>query len=464
MFFEIDKYIVSQEVSIRDALKKVDDNHNGFIFTVNLENEVVGLATDGDIRRALMKGIALNEAISKCTKSDFIFADVNTPRENLIKELDSHIRFIPILDKSRKLLSIVSKDFLPLREEEAIYIRSRAPVRVSFGGGGSDVTHYFSNLSGAVINSAVSIYSHATMKIRDDGKIVIRSLDLHATLEADNLEDLLSQDGPFGLVQALLKVIQPKYGFDLDLHSDFPVGSGLGGSAALCTAILGCFNSQRQDQWNQHEVAEIAFQAERLNFKIAGGWQDQYASVFGGFNFIEFNADQNVVNPIKMSADSLLELEESLILCDTGISHHSGNIHIDQKETMESKSIQAKVKENVELTYMIRNHLLRGNFDDFGRSLGKAWQLKRNFSKKISNTHIDEIYDGALECGALGGKLLGAGGGGFFIFYVPSFKKHELLRYLKEKGLQIQPFRFEPEGLQVWTSRLGSSNKLDQEK
>ena len=450
---DMDKYIINKNASIRDALKKIDNNLHGLIFTTNKSHAVVGLATDGDIRRALISGITLDDKISTCSNHEFLFFNVNAPREILIKKLDSHIHFIPLLDDSNQLHSIVTKNNLPLRLEGEVYIRSRAPVRLSFGGGGSDLTQYFSKGKGAVINTAVSIYSHASMRIRADKEINIRSLDLKAVLKGKDLQSVCSQKSKLGLIQSLLTIIKPDYGFDLDIHSDFRVGSGLGGSATISAAILGCFNTQRKDQWNLHELAEIAFQAERLHFGVAGGWQDQYATVFGGFNFIEFTNDQNIVNPIKLPTESLLELEESLILCDTGITHDSGKIHHAQKSNMMSDRIQNKVKENVELTYEIKNYLLRGDFDDFGRSLDKAWKLKRSLSSKISTKTIDTIYDGAIEAGALGGKLLGAGGGGFFIFYVSPFNKHKILSYLTAQGLTIKPFRFEPEGLQVWISR-----------
>jgi len=450
---DLSKYLIYQNVSIKDALEKLDENHYGFIFSCNEEGQVLGLATDGDIRRALINGVAIDEPISKCANTDFLSAGLNTSREILIKRLDSHIKFIPILDGLGKLNSIISRDYIPLEGEKSVYIRSRAPVRISFGGGGSDLTHYFENNSGAVINAAISIYSHGVMRVRNDSKIIVRSFDLGAILVADNLDHAISQKGPFGLIQSLLHVVKPEYGFDLSLNSDFPVGSGLGGSATLSAVVLGCFNMLREDQWNQHEVAEIAFQAERLHLGIAGGWQDQYAAVFGGFNFIEFHAEENVVHPIRVHSDIASELEESLILCDLGIDHHSGDIHIHQKETMTSEGVREMVKNNVKLTYAIRNYLLRGQLSKFGECLGSAWKLKRNFSSMISSDHIDDIYNGALENGASGGKLLGAGGGGFFLFYVPPFKKHSLMSYLISRDLTLQPFRFEPDGLKTWKSR-----------
>lgn len=453
MSFDIEKYVIDEGASIRSALLKVEENHFGMIFVQSDTGKIVGLATDGDIRRGLLKGAALEDNISSCANFEYVWASIDTPREQLIKRLDGHIFFIPILDELGRLTSIISKDYLPIEDEKAVYIRSRAPVRVSFGGGGSDLTHYFENSTGAVINTAVSIYSHGVMRLRDDTKVIIRSLDLGATLTANSLEDALVQKGPFGLIQSLMHVVQPKYGFELCLNSDFPVGSGLGGSATLSAVVLGCFNMLRRDKWNQHELAEIAFQAERLHLGIAGGWQDQYAAVFGGFNFIEFHPEENIVSPIRLHSDIALELEESLILCDTGIGHHSGNIHDDQKQTMASEAVQQLVKKNVELTYLARKYLLKGDLVKFAECLDSAWRLKRNFSSMISSEHIDAIYEGALKNGALGGKLLGAGGGGFFIFYVPPFRKNTLITYLKSNNLRIQPFRFEPDGLKTWTSR-----------
>ncbi len=464
MSYDLSKCIVDENVSIKDALKKVDENQYGFIFLSDEDAKIVGLATDGDIRRALISGAVIDDPIFSCANTTFLSANVDTSREKLIKRLDGRIKFIPILDKQGKLKSVISKDYLPLGDEKSTYIRSRAPVRISFGGGGSDLTHYFANSSGAVINSAVSIFSHGVMKVREDSKIIISSLDLNAKLTANNLEDALSQKGPFGLIQSLLHVVQPKYGFELCLNSDFPVGSGLGGSATLSAVVLGCFNMIRQDPWNQYELAEIAFQAERLHLGVAGGWQDQYAAVFGGFNFIEFNSEENIVNPIRVHPDIALELEESLVLCDTGIVHHSGNIHDNQKETMTSNLVQKMVKANVDLSYETRNYLLRGELDKFGECLDKAWRLKRNFSSMISNEHLDEIYEGALQSGALGGKILGAGGGGFFVFYVPPFKKQALIRYLMTRNLTVKPFRFEPNGLITWKSREDSSRPVSEEK
>jgi D-glycero-alpha-D-manno-heptose-7-phosphate kinase len=200
-------------------------------------------------------------------------------------------------------------------------------------------------------------------------------------------------------------------------------------------------------------MAELAFQAERLDLGIAGGWQDQYASVFGGFNFLEFHKDQNIVHPLRLQSETCLQLEESLILCDTGTIHESGDIHSDQKSNMQDNKISNLVKSNVNLCYKMRNQLLRGKLLDFGKSLNEAWQTKKQFSEQISTPQLDLIYDSAIKNGAIGGKLLGAGGGGFFLFFVQPEKRFTLMNHLADAGLQIVNFQFESEGLKAWKVR-----------
>ena len=449
-----DKFLVSQDATLRSALTLIENNNHGIILTFDSSNKVTGLVTDGDIRRYLLKeNTSLDDPISLCSNKEFLWEDPSTSRELLLKKLDHRIRVLPLLDKNRKLVDIVSRDYLPIQEEQAVFARAKSPVRISFGGGGSDLTHYFSADIGAVINTTISIYSHATLRIRQDEKIVINSLDLEKSLTAKNLKDAIKPQEKFGLIQALLKTISPVFGFELDVNSDFPIGSGLGGSAVVAAAILGCFNQFRQDRWDHHELAELAYQAERLYHGIEGGWQDQYATVFGGFNFMEFKMDQNVVHPLRIHDDILLELEESLILCNTGISHNSGSIHKNQRREMKQKEIKKHVQANVALCFEMRNQLLRGELLRFGKSLNQAWNNKKKLSSEISNNDLDLIYKNALKNGAIGGKLLGAGGGGFYIFYTPPSSKHELIEFLNESQLEIRPFRFEKEGLRSWTVR-----------
>lgn len=449
----LDNFLISEESPLRDALTQIEKNHRGFVLATGSVGAVSGMLTDGDLRRKLLEGMSLDDPVALCANRDFVWAPHDAPREQLLKKLDHNVRFIPLLDVNRRLAGVVSRDSLPLLEESPVYARARSPVRISFGGGGSDLTHYFAGEGGAVISATISLFSHATLRVREDEKILVHSLDLGGSLQADDLRLAVAQEGNFGLVQSVLKTIAPDFGFELYLYSDFPMNSGLGGSAVVSAAILGCFNQFKRDRWDLHEIAELAYQAERLYLGVAGGWQDQYATVFGGFNFMEFRMDQNIIHPLRIKPDVLLELEESLLLCDTGTTHDSGDIHQDQRQQMQQQNVRQQMQANVELGYQMRNHLLRGKLLKFGQSLHEAWMNKRQFSSKITSSRIDQIYEMAQRNGAVGGKILGAGGGGFFLFFVSPFRKHELMQCLEKDGLKIRPFGFEQGGLQAWTSR-----------
>jgi len=451
---DVKQYIVGCAANIRRALIQIEKNHLGVVFVADEKNEIRGVATDGDVRRFLLAGGTLDEPIVSAMNKEFTWVEDGITLELLLKKFDEKVQVLPVLNNERQLVNVVTRDNQKIPAEEPVFARARAPVRISFGGGGSDLTHYFSGENiGAVINSTISLFCHATLKKRSDSRVLIESLDLRDTLKAPNLDAALREKGSFKLIQSVLQAIRPNFGFELCIDSDFPIGSGLGGSATVCAAILGCFNQFRTDKWTPHELAEIAYKAERHLLGIAGGWQDQYATVFGGFNFIEFHELQNVVHPLRIGGDILSELEESLILCNTGITHDSGALHIDQKKQMSKMKTNMLMSENVRICYHLRDNLIRGNLAKVGSLLDESWRLKKQFSRQISTTDLDQIYDGAIEQGALGGKLLGAGGGGFFLFYVPPFQKHSLIQYLENLGLMVQPFQFDALGLKSWSVR-----------
>lgn len=447
------KYSIEQSSSIREALIVIKSNGIGMVFIVGDDQKVIGVATDGDIRTSLINKAKLSDSISVALNSDFVWRSTTDNRESILKLLDSRIKAIPILDSKMRLVDVITSAQFPIVIEEGIISRSKAPVRVSFAGGGSDLTHYFLEEGGAVINATISLFCHATLKPRDDKRISIDSLDLDKKIEYKDLKHLLGESDEFDLFRSLLKLIKPEFGFDLSVSSDFPKGSGLGGSSSVIVAVCGCFNEFRRDKWDDYELSEIAFQAERLNMGISGGWQDQYATVFGGFNFIEFRNDNNLIHPLRLSEKIILELQENFVLFAVSSGRNSGAIHEDQEITMKSKDVREMVKKNVEHSYKMRENLLRGKLNLFGEGLNTAWNLKRHLSSKISNNHLDDIYDYAISNGALGGKLLGAGGGGFFLFYVNTFSKNSFLRAMSKKGLKNTVFQFDDCGMQSWTNR-----------
>ncbi|MDA8630454.1 hypothetical protein N9L42_02535 [Flavobacteriaceae bacterium] len=444
---------VFTNTTIRNALKQIEINCEGIIFICDKDLKVKGIATDGDIRRQLLINDDLDRIIDTCMNKEFVYVKTKSSHEEIYKLMDNKLKAIPVLNSKMQLTSVYTINNLPKRDEGLISSRAKSPVRISFGGGGSDTTAYFSKNDGAVINSTISLYCYASLFKRNDSTIKIDSLDLNKKASISSIKNLNDLEDDFGLIKSVIKTINPNFGFELIIRSDFPKGSGLGGSSAVCASIIGCFNEFRIDKWNSYEIAEIAYESERLQLNIAGGWQDQYATVFGGFNFMEFRSSKNLIHPLRIKQETLLELENNLILCYTNTNHTDDNIHRFQKSnTLKSKIIN-NIKSNVKLCYETRDSLLKGDLKSFGSILNKSWKLKKTFANEISNKLLDNIYENALKNGASGGKLLGAGGGGYFIFYVNSEEKNNFLRWAENQNIICTAFKFVEEGLLSWTSR-----------
>jgi D-glycero-alpha-D-manno-heptose-7-phosphate kinase len=449
---KINKFLINKNESIESALRVIDNNHSGIVF-VEDNNKIIGSATDGDIRRVLLVEKNLNIEISKCLNKNFIFLlEKDATRENILKLLDTKIRIIPILNENYDLISVVSQKNINWNQKEKIIAKAKSPVRISFAGGGTDLTNYFSKEGGVVLNATINKFAHAVLEKRNDNKIKIYSNDLKQEVNLNDIHEL-KFDGKLDLIKSVIKLLNPDFGFELYTYSDVPVGSGLGGSAVQLSAIIGAFNNFRENKFNDYEIAELAFHAERVELGLAGGWQDQYATVFGGFNFMEFKNDENIVNPLRITENIINELEDSLLLCYSGITHNSGSVHDDQKENMNKEEARVYAKISKEIAQDMKSRLLKGRLDDFGELLHKAWNVKKNFSSKITTPFLDEIYEYALNNGALGGKLLGAGGGGYFLFYVKTFNKLTLMNSLKQRGFQIETFTFDKVGLRSWITK-----------
>lgn len=332
-------------------------------------------------------------------------------------------------------------------------IRAKAPLRISFAGGGTDVPPFPEREGGCVLNATIDNYAWGSLRPRGDNRIRIESADFGLSLECAVDQDL-ELNGQLDLVKATIARLraQNSRGFDVFLHSDAPPGSGLGSSSALIVGLVGLVKEFRNLPLTEYEVAHLAYMIERQDLKIQGGHQDQYASSFGGFNFIEFHADRVIVNPLRIHQDTINELEHNLLLCYTGTTRRSDRIIEDQTKRFEDRqqdTIRA-LRDQKQLALDMKNALLRHKLDEFGDLLHSAWQAKKNLSPKISNGSIDEMYETARKHGALGGKITGAGGGGYMLLYCQFERKHKVAEALKMQGFLPTEFAFEPHGLQTW--------------
>ena len=337
-------------------------------------------------------------------------------------------------------------------------IRAKAPLRVSFSGGGTDVPPFPQREGGCVLNATINRYAYGTLRPRQDRQICIESLDFGVSVHY-SIEDKPLYDGKLDLVKAAIVKLGGKdsTGFDLFLHSDAPPGSGLGASSAMMVALVGLLKEFRGLPLTDYEIADLAYVIERKELGIQGGLQDQYAAAFGGFNYMEFLPDHVVVNPLKISSDVINELQYNLLLCFTGRSRLSAGIIEDQVtryEKQEEQTLQA-LRELKRLTVEMKNALLRRCLDDFGALLHEEWEYKKKMSSKISNSELDALYETARRYGAIGGKISGAGGGGYMLLYCPYDRKHKVQEKLTELGCTITDSAFEPSGLQVWRVNHG---------
>jgi len=337
-------------------------------------------------------------------------------------------------------------------------IRSKAPLRLGLAGGGTDVAPFSELYGGAILNATISMYAYATIQPRNDGRIVLNSIDKQEFYTLDSA-DHLAIDGNLDLHKGIYNRIVGEFtgkplSFELTTYVDAPPGSGLGTSSTLVVAIVGAFAEWLNLPMGEYDLAHLAYEIERNDLGMAGGKQDQYAATFGGVNFMEFfKEDKVIVNPLRIREKYLDELAHNLILYHTETSRLSSKI-IEQQ----TKNVLAKNVKSMEAMYrlkdqavMMKEAILMGELDKIGKILDFGWKFKKNLAEGVSNDFIDEIYETAMKNGATGGKISGAGGGGFMFFYCPGNNRSQVIESLKKFGGQTKRYEFTSKGLSTWT-------------
>jgi len=335
--------------------------------------------------------------------------------------------------------------------------RSKAPLRIGLAGGGTDVSPYSDQFGGAILNATVSLFAYANIEPLEESKIIVQALDRKEEQHFD-WATKLPLDGTLDLLKGVYNRIykdynMPSTGFRLSTFVDAPAGSGLGTSSTLVVAIIGAFVEWLKLPLGDYDIAHYAYQIERNDLKLSGGKQDQYAAMFGGVNFMEFYGDDKViVNPLRIRPEYLHELENNLVLYFTSTSRESASIIDEQVKNVNSKnekSIEA-MHQLKEQARMMKEALLRGKLNEFGKILDFGFQQKRRMAQNISNSRIEEIYEAAKKAGATGGKISGAGGGGFMIFYCPGNSHHLVVEELNKFGGEVKNYTFTKYGLTTW--------------
>lgn len=335
--------------------------------------------------------------------------------------------------------------------------RSKAPLRIGLAGGGTDVSPYSDLYGGAILNATINLFAYASIVPRNDGKVIFHAIDKNERVELESQESL-ALNGELDLLKGIYNRIVKDYAkqnlsFELTTIVDAPPGSGLGSSSTLVTAVIGAFTEWLKIPLGEYDIARLAYQVERVDLGYAGGKQDQYAATFGGVNFMEFfNNGKVIVNPLRIRTETLNELAYNMVLYYTGTSRLSSAIIEKQQDSIRqnnSGSVNAMHKTK-EIAIRIKEAILKADLNQVGEILHEGWQYKKQLAEGISNPMIDEIYEAAMKAGALGGKISGAGGGGFIFFYCPGNTRFRVIDTLKQFGGEVTPFQFTKNGLNSW--------------
>lgn len=330
-------------------------------------------------------------------------------------------------------------------------------MRIGLAGGGTDVSPYSDIYGGAILNATINLYAHTTIEITDDQKISIVSIDrkssevleAHTQLEINGTHDLVK-----GVYNRIVRdFIKKPLSFRITTHVDVPVGSGLGTSSSLVISILSAFVQWFNLPLGEYEIAHLAYEIERNDLGMAGGKQDQYAAAFGGVNFMEFYANEKViVNPLRIKPQNLYELENNLVLYFTSTTRLSSSIIEAQSQNVKEenkKSLEA-MHHLKEQAIQMKEALLQGKINKIGEILDYGFQQKKAMAEGISNASIEEIYEAAKKAGSTGGKISGAGGGGFMFFYCPGNTKYKVQEALAAFPGYCRSFEFTSNGYFSW--------------
>jgi D-glycero-alpha-D-manno-heptose-7-phosphate kinase len=328
----------------------------------------------------------------------------------------------------------------------------RSPVRISFGGGGTDLPSYYEQFGGAVLSTAINKYFYTILGKRSDGRVQVISSDLRMFETWQGLAQMQVRGNPLEIPLAVLQEMNWDTPVDLFLASEIPPGTGLGSSASVCVNVLKTLTTYAHQPLSKYDLAEKAFHVARHVLGKNIGKQDEYAAAFGGLNYITFYPEgRTLVEPLRLAPGLLRELQSDLMLFFTGAAHSSWAILKEQEASTRhgSGSTVEALHEVKSLGLQMRRALEQENLRLFGEFLHQGWMAKRRISSKISDERIDGLYSLARGRGALGGKITGAGGGGFLLLYCEPACQPAVREAMLARGVQEMTFAFDTQGAQA---------------
>jgi D-glycero-alpha-D-manno-heptose-7-phosphate kinase len=338
-------------------------------------------------------------------------------------------------------------------------VRAKSPLRLGLAGGGTDVSPYSEKFGGCVLNATIDMYAHCTIAELNNGTNEFVAADLNQQFSA-KAKPYYDLSGELLLHKAIYNRIVRDYNNNQPLslrittYADVLPGSGLGSSSTMVVSILNAFQEYLKLPLGEYDLAHLAYDIERLDCRMAGGKQDQYAATFGGFNFIEFcDDDKVIVNPLRIKDTIINELQARLLLYFTGVSRDSAKIieeQIQQVNQIDSKALSS-MHETKRLAFAMKEKLLKADINGMMELFQQAWETKKQLAHAISNPFIDALSDKAFQAGALALKISGAGGGGFMMIFAEPTQRIAVMQSLASLGGEFYRFQFTHHGTTAWT-------------
>ena len=459
-FQYLNRIIFQKEATLKEVLERFNETaihteNSGFGIITDKDGRCIGVVSDGDIRRKLIEDISIDVSIKVAMNKEFSFVTKEDNSHKILRQFDNKVVNLPVLDNNGIPVDLYQySNFVASSRSEQRIIRARVPVRMSYSGGGTDMSSFINDTPAAVLSSTINKYCTASIIVRDDKEIHITSKDLDLKYFSKNIHEIEYGDN-LDLIKAAVKIMQPDFGFDLETFAEFEPGTGLGGSSAVVVSVLGALNYFRNEQQlDIYQLSDLAYQVERIDMKLEGGWQDQYATTFGGFSWIEFRKSEVVVSPLLLQRNTVLELEYNLMLFRLGGSRSSSKIQKSHIRDIDKNSVKQKsFKEMIQLAVEMKESLLKGNVKHFADLLHESWVIKKRMNNGVTNEFVEDCYNTAKELGALGGKLLGAGESGYLLIYASPLYQKQIKGTLAKKGAIQEMFKFNQNGLEVWSTK-----------
>tara|TARA_Y100000389_G_scaffold31120_1_gene26342 strand:- start:13767 stop:15143 length:1377 start_codon:yes stop_codon:yes gene_type:complete len=444
----INNFTLSSSASLIEFYQAQENyKFKSFIIT-DKDNKLLGTLSDGDLRRYIANNGVPPKTIIDAMNTSPSFVIDNTNLSNEIIKYDITNGPLPIVDKNKTIVAVFNGENYIIGKQNLIHkqITVLAPTRITFGGGGTDLSLWFSKNEGLVVNVAIQKFARVDLKIRHDNKFHIHSLNTGENYLFSK-EELIEYEN--NVITACIKRFNKLPGLDISINCDFEPGTGLGGSSSLVVALVKGLAHISEINLTDKELVKLAFDIERNDYGITGGWQDHICSSYGGLLITRFKENNFKVIKTELSRKDEDFLNSTLFLFPTGIKRHSTTIHDDIKKHHQETSFEECMAKIFSVAKEAEDIVIGATFHNLGPLLHKGWEEKKKMNKNISNNKIDNLYKNLLSLGATGGKLLGAGGGGYLLMFVPLEKQADFVEQCIDEKKEFERIKIDHDGSRV---------------